>query len=179
MQTILAILAMLIVTLMSIGQQRALTRLNQDMLDDEMEVMASGVALQVVEYIAAKKFDQNAPVPLTGAANQFRAPGSFPTNKRCDVTPPIQTSGGGYSNCTVVEDFHKMKWEVVPFPTRNGTVEFEVQAQIRYLNDQAKPTNSQTYNKEITVTVRERIVQGRPALLRNPVVLSRTLSYKG
>jgi len=56
-QTILALLALMIASLFSYNQDRSLLRLREAMVDTEMEVMASGVAIQVMEYIGRKAFD--------------------------------------------------------------------------------------------------------------------------
>ena len=170
-QTLMAFLAMLIVSLLSFNQQRALLQAYDAMIDDELEVMASGVAMQAMEYIATQAFDDNAPVSTPTALTMP----PFETGQAC---PLGSATGGGYDVCDDLDDFHQMQWEQVPFALDADTLFFAVRAEVYYLDAALQRISTPSYTKEVVVTVRDwQGFSGARPLMRSPVRLSRTFSY--
>ena len=170
----MAILAMMTVTLASVHQQRTLLETRRAMLDDELEVMASGVALQTLEYIGTKSFDEATVSGVVVDVNDLTA--GFPSDQRC----PLEASkegAYGYDTCDDLSDYHDIIWEVVPFAVQSDTIFFEVTADVGYLDSSHSRTASRTFNKEVVVTVRQRVADGERSLLRQPVNIARTYSY--
>lgn len=170
----MAILAMMTVTLASVHQQRALVETRRAMLDDELEVMASGIALQALEYIGTKSFDAATVNGVAVDVGDLTL--GFQSDKRC----PLEASNEGasaYDTCDDLSDYHEIVWEVVPFAVQDDTIHFEVTADVGYLDQSHNRTSSRTFNKEVIVTVRQRVSDGEPSLLRQPISIARTYSY--
>lgn len=169
----MAVCALVIATLMALNQTRDARYMRERMMDDQLEVMASGIALQVQERIGLTRFDastSNDPAtftPVTGFGN----------NARCDMTYPLSATSP-YVACTDLDDFHTMQWEAVPFRTREGTLTFEVSAEVAYLDDMLQPTSTPTRRKRVTVLVREQPRAGQASLLRLPIRLPRVYAPK-
>ena len=62
-QTMLALLAMMIAMLFSMNQQRGTLNDYKTMVHADMELMAGGVALQVMETVASYPFDKSTAFP--------------------------------------------------------------------------------------------------------------------
>lgn len=185
-QTLLAILGMMTITLLSFNQSRALLQSRQAMLDDEMEVMASGIALQAMEYIGTKSFDESTKDSGVSASE----PGAFttltalsenlvstiPRERRCTLLPSRE-GANGYDECDDLSDYNEMTKERLPMIVGVDTVLFEVSARVRYLDNSRQPMASgSSKNKEVIVLVEQARLPGKPVLLRNPVQVSRTFS---
>lgn len=179
-QTTLAILAIMLTTFLALSQQRTVLRGYESMVDDEMETMGSGIALQVMEYVGTKAFDEETKDGDVSSTSDLSGSGSFGPGEgsgtRCDVVPPISESGS-YSSCDDLDDYHDMEWEEVPFPLRDDTVRFEVSVRVFYMNEDQERVTYQTNRKEVVVRVRgpER-PNGRP-YMKGEIGLRRTFSY--
>lgn len=179
-QTLLAMLALMLATLLAINQQRMRVETQRAMLDDELEVMATGIALQSMEYIGTKAFDQQ----TTAANNLFgrliddedELTAHFPTERRCPLLPDDE-GRAGYDTCDDINDYNAMQWERVPFVVGADTIAFEVRAEVYYLNDARERTSQRYFNKEVVVTVQQVVEGDEPMLLRRPVQVSRMFSY--
>lgn len=186
-QTLFALLSMLIMTLLAFNQQRALIETKQAMLNDEMEVMASGIALQAMEYIGAKSFDEGVkaegvpasqPTLLGGTSVSLnRLSAQMPSNRACTVLPQYEDDPG-YDVCDDLSDFNGMRPQQVPFGFDGGEVAFQVSATVRYVNEQRQPVvGAATRHKEVVVQVEQYRASDRAYLhLKHPVTLSRTFS---
>lgn len=185
-QTLFAIVGLMTVTLLSLNQQRSAIETRRAMLDDEMELMASGIALQAMEYIGTKSFDQ-ATTDLEGTASN---PGRLspvgasiknltsiiPTDRKCALLPSREGTGT-YENCDDLSDFNEMEWESIPFVMGEDTVMFEVTARVNFINDNRVVLSSGTAsNKEVAVIVRQLYEPGVRSLLRHPISVTRTYS---
>lgn len=167
----MAVCALVVATLMALNQSRDARYMRERLLDDQIEVMASGIALQVQERIGQTRFDA---VPGVDP-NTFTTTANFGNGKRCAVNYPLQTTSP-YTACTDLDDFNDMVWEAVPFQTREGTFFFEVSAEVTYLDDSLNPTTTRTTRKRVSVLVRDRAPSGQDRLLRLPVALPRIYS---
>ncbi len=177
-QRLMAILSLVLMSFIAFRQMQAEQFTRVRMLDDEVETMAAGVSLSVIEYIGTKDFDQN--TRLTGGlvtnANTLTSASSFPSGRRCDLTAPIQTTSP-YDACDDLEDFNAMQWEQVPFVVRGDTIWFQASAEVTYMDLNQQPTTTRTFSKRVTVLVRDVPVTGTEPLLRLPVRLPRVFSY--
>lgn len=174
-QTLLAFLAMMIVTLLSINQQQRILRTYEAMLDDEMEVMAAGVALQALEVIEATAFDSATLGGATVATPAELTALPFPTGNGCSLR-------GLNALCDDVDDFHQMTPDTLQFTMRDGTTyAFLVTAEVNYVTTTGAgiaPAVSQTYDKQVTVILQDVPLPGGRRLLFNPVRLSRLKSWE-
>jgi len=174
-QTLLALLALIITVFLSYNQERSMIHAKGAMIDAEMEVMASGVALQVLEFIGHGAFDEqttdDAKVTLT---SELTSAGSFGASGRCDVSAPIETTYP-YTVCDDIDDFHQMVMEHVPFVLQSDTVFFDVTAEVQYVDANGDAATGATFNKKVVVTVQH---AGLKQYLKTPVLLSRTFSYE-
>lgn len=181
-QTILAACALMVASLLVLNQGRADAYARRDMVDQELEVMAAGVALQVLEYIGLQQFDaaeDDGPIASTSslvpASNFSGTSGNYPNGRRCDVTPPVASSSP-YHACTHLEDFNRMQWENVPFLAGGDTLEFQASARVAYVNADQTASNTRTFHKRVTVLVRALPPDARDTLFR-PISLDRVFSY--
>lgn len=174
-QTIFALLALMIATSLSFNQDRAMMQVRGDMIDSEMEVMASGVALQVMEYIGRKAFDdQTAGGSKVTSLGALTGVGGFGVDGQCDVVAPVETTYP-YRDCDDLDDFHQMEMERVPFILESDTVFFEVTTKVHYVNVDGNETTSPTFDKKVVVYVQH---TGPKKYFKSSVVLSRTFSYE-
>lgn len=168
----MAVCALVVATLMALNQTRDARYMRERLLDDQIEVMAAGIALQVQERIGQEAFDGAS--ASTDPAT-FTQTAGFGANRRCDVVAPIQSTSP-YQSCTDLDDFNEMQWETVPFRTREGTFHFEVSAEVTYLDESLAPTTTRTTRKRVTVRVRDRVTGTQRPLLLLPVQLPRVYS---
>jgi hypothetical protein len=174
-QTLLALLALIIASVFSFNQERAVMQGRVAMVDAEMEVMASGVALQVMEYVGSKAFDdQTADGEKVTEAASLTSFGGFGVAGRCDVVAPINTEYP-YQACDDLDDFHAMETEPVPFMLKSETLSFDVTVEVHYVHADGSAASGQTFDKKVVVSVQQ---SGAVSYLAAPVVLSRTFSYE-
>ena len=145
------------------------------MIDTEMEVMASGVALQVMEYVGRKAFDdQTVGGNKVTDLDLLTGAGSFGVDGRCDVVAPVETAYP-YNTCDDLDDFHQMAAERVPFILKSDTVFFDVTVEVKYVNADGSQAVGNSFDKKVVVSVQHTDSQ---KYLKLPVILSRTFSYE-
>jgi len=157
-QTLFSIFAIMMATLFAINQQRAMINTYNDMIHDEFEIMASGVALEVMEHIGSKEFD---------SATVGVHPDNFSVDNLTSL--PFET-GKSYSAATDLDDFHQMETEVIQFQAGEAVVPFSVDVVVQYVDDNKAVSTSRTDTKEVIVTV------NHERYTTPLVVLSRTFS---
>lgn len=168
-QTIYALLALVMLSLLSVSQQGAILSDYRTMLSEELEVMGSGVALQAMEYIATKAFDhQSIDGTITSTWQLSGMP--FSSNRNC-------TFSGAADTCDDIDDFHSMQSEYIDFIIGNDTLQFQVDASVTYLDSNHNATTTRTYVKEVTVEVHDYWGDGQPRLMKQPIRLARMFSY--
>ena len=148
-QTLQAFLAMFVVTLLSINQQRSVLQSYDTMLGQATEVMSSGVALQALEYITSRDFDQQVVGSnFVTSPSQLTSP-SFTTGNNCVFSPT--------DPCDDLDDYHVMTPDTLRFDTPNGGFHnFAVSADVFYVDPTLNPDSMvtyQTYSKMVTVVV--------------------------
>lgn len=169
-QTIYALLALAMLSLLTVTQQSAILSDYRTMLSEELEIMGSGVALQVMEYIATKAFDEQSTEGGTISSTSDLSTAPFSTNRDCAF------SGTGDA-CDDLDDFHQMQPEYIDFVIGTDTVQFEVNASVTYLDSNRNSTNTRTYLKEVTVEVQDYWGNGKAAFMKQPIRLARMFSY--
>lgn len=175
-QTLFALIALMVLSLLSFNQQQAFVRVQESMVDMEMEVMASGVALQVMEYVARKDYDEVTKdgnrinhASALSEASSFGASG-----QRCKVYP-FSENVKAYGTCDDLDDFHNMPLEPVPFILKEDTLYFDVTVEVEYLDAAGDPTTVKSFEKKVTVRVQN---AGGTQFMKHPIWLSRTFSYQ-
>ena len=184
-QTILAFLALMAAGLLSFNQQQATLRSYSEILDDEMEVAASGVAIHVMEMISAKAFDERTtPAQLTthGAPadeSEFSAAHMFGEATPCDLDEPFLDAVG----CDDLDDAHMADslWQSVPFGMRGGVdLPFEVNVAVVYVDDvdlETVLTAGTSNTKRVRVRVRSRMHTQMGRYEQGIVQLDRLYAY--
>ncbi|RMF62768.1 MAG: hypothetical protein D6746_03645 [Bacteroidetes bacterium] len=178
-QTLLAFVSMLLVTVYSLNvQQQYLANQRRD-IAREIEEMAGSIAVETMEIIRARAFDQAVvDGTTTGTAADlllFEYQGSqdhFATGHQCSIF------GTGSDTCDDIDDFHKMATATRPYDMGLDTLYFSVDVEVMYVDDNFERFDGQTFNKAVTVTVRD-VWPGSTMepYLAQPVRLSRVFSY--
>jgi hypothetical protein len=171
-QTLLAMLALIIASFLHFNRMQSNVRAEHQIVRSEMEEMATGIAMQTMEVIRAREFDE----ATDGVASDVQVPLS-------DLTPGPFTTGnhcqafGGADVCNDVDDFHEMKPAIIPFETPNMKMDFRVEVQVRYLGSDMTPTGgAPSIRKEVVVRVQDDQAN-QPPFLDAPIRFSETLTY--
>ena len=167
-QTVLAFLAMLIVTMLSLSQQQTMLLAYELMLNDEMEVMAAAISMQAMEYISQREFDA-----AVAGTNSVANPNElqdwpFTAGNSCSLQGPLLF-------CTDLDDFHQMTADTLEFVGRDDTspFRFTVTADVAYVDPALNPDSTvsyETYAKLISVSVRD-----VTDIMLQPITLSRLI----
>jgi uncharacterized membrane protein YgcG len=178
-QTILAVLTLMVTITLSLSTHRQLADQKRGMMRNEIEVMATGIALQAMETIRSRDFDRfvaDHPNETADDPQEDFEPKSSWTSGDCEV---FHESG---ADCNDIDDFHGMNAAKIKFEM-GGTgkkMPFHVRVQVRYMtldsDDNFVPAGHQTYHKEVRVKVQDAPSGGVP-LLDAPIRLSRVFSY--
>ncbi len=139
MQTLIAIGALAIAITFALSTQRAEIKTDKQKVMAEMQILAGQVATNVLAHIAVQEFDANTgggavddPAELTSA--------------------PFSTGKDFATQCDDVDDFHEMRTHRVNV---GSGLDFDVDARVRYVNPDATPSTTNTFQKEVIVTVRD------------------------
>ncbi len=163
-QTILAFLAILTLTTLTLDQRDGKMRAYRARVGAEMELMAHGVGIGVIEEIGAEPFDEATKGgSAVSSTDELTAP-SFPQDGQSGVRDDV-------------DDYHEAQLTRI-FATADDTAAFTVTVSIHYLSDSSERVNARTYNKEIQVTV-ESADSENPEFttFSDPVTLRRPVSY--
>ena len=161
-QTTLSLLALSLAMLLSISQLQWSLQTKNRIIDDEMEVMASGVARRIIEFAASRSFDERTtperwnewgePISVLDFNPSFNF-GNYPD---CDLENPWISN----SRCDDIDDLHmdSTSWQTVSFSSNGDTLFFEANVQVYYVADNNLEQRLYGYdrsmNKEISVRVR-------------------------
>lgn len=189
-QTLLALLALLLATLLSFNQKQASLQSQGQTVRAEMEMMALGVAMQTMEVVRARAFDQ-ATVGLPSGVYIDPKKGNFACKdgESCTADNPeksgsfggtgdckVHAEGSG-QDCQVVEEFHGTKG-VVPFPLAESSYDFNVEIEVHYVcpNFERAAEGSctaPTGRKEVVVKAQD----VEPHRLHEPITYSQVITY--
>lgn len=171
-QTLLALLALLIATLLSFNQKQATVQNQGQVVRAEMEQMALGVAAESAQIVRSRDYD--------AAVIGLPADSLVPTSEFTD--PPFTTGNdceafGGSTTCDDVGDFHEMETATVPFTFPSGSFDFSVDVEIQYVDENLQPTSSKSDRKQIIVRVQDSPSSGADPRLPEPIQYSEVVSY--
>lgn len=172
-QTMFALVALLIATLLSFNQKQAAVQHQQQVFRAEMEQMALGVAKHTTQIIRARAFDAaTAGVTsdsIVATSNFSTTP--FTTGNDCQVF-------GGGDTCNDIDDFHEMVTATIPFTYPTDSFDFNVDVEIKYVNSNLQPTGgSRSIRKKIIVEVQDDPASGGSPRLPEPIEYSEVVSY--
>ena len=141
--------------LISLNVQRASLSAKVQVIDNEMETMASGIALEVVDYIGTTAFDA-----ATVDGDEVEDPD--------ELTPAPFSAGKSYQDADDIDDFHEMQTHTISA----FDFDFDVDVIVQYVeeDDPEQVASSQTFAKKVTVVVSN-------DFLRSPVQMSHVYSY--
>ena len=143
-ETIFGVLAMVMTILFAMHQHQSILSEYDDMIRDEYEIMASGVALEVMEYVAGQPFDAST------ADDDFVLSNEYSKSKL--ASGPFQY-GLDYAEAQVLEHFNGTETEIV-FQAGDATVTFDVEVEVYYVDASNNPTPSVKQDqKEVVVRV--------------------------
>ena len=167
-QTLLALLALVLASALVMNQQRLATQAQTRMVTDEMELAASGLVSDVMEFAEARSFDEATTVEA------IHASGTVPTSAATfsdAATFGATDRGTGGCNlllpglslaCDDVDDLSGLTWVPVEVLLANGrTIPFTVRISVTYVTDATTQTVSllPTRHKRVSIYVRSPFVR--------------------
>lgn len=168
-QTLLAFLAMMMLTWLMYGQTRSTIGAQQNVVNAQFELMATAVATERMDYIASHPFDAKTADGTVGRSNQSLSA----------LTPTVSfgTSASGCivaSTCKDLDDFHQHA-DTVTF--EDGTeVQFAVTSTVAYVTSSGTTSSNPTWTKEVVVKVQALPLYSEQPFLYMPVEMSRRFS---
>ena len=183
-QTLLALLALVVASILSLSQQRSRIQSYDVRLRDEYSVAASGMVMQAMELIAARPFDEaSTPASIEARDLDPLVLDAIPTT--ADFTPRLSTEFGrtGSDTCNILEpwkagdvcddldDYHtprwfpdSLAWQPVEVALSNGhAIPFEVRVEVDYVTGAETGhvvTLDPTDSKRVTIYVRSPQMRG-------------------
>jgi hypothetical protein len=192
-QTLISLLALLLVTLLSFNQQQASIQSQQQIVRAEMEQMALGVAMQTMEVVRARQFDAgieessrdeivNDPdstlTDTTYFGKKYKGGNAYSSGVKDCKFRPEHTSK---VSCSFVEEFHTTKG-TVPFSigdNEEGDEEifkFFVRIEVQYVGENFDPSVNKELQKKVDIFVQDDPSEGSPRL-PEPIRYSEVFSY--
>lgn len=183
-QTLLALLALALSSVLVLNQQRMTTQGRQQMLSDEIELAASGLASDIMEMIGARSFDERStPDAILALQHVPTVPGNFSSatsigaldrgTAGCDLLVPANTP-----QCDDVDDVSGLGWQPVAVElAHRRSLPFEVRVTVHYVTDPASVavSTTRTLHKRVTVDLRSRFLTGDGS--QGHVSITRVMSY--
>ena len=153
-QTLMALLGLMIAMLLSLNVQRASLSAKAQVIDNEMETIAGGVALEVLDYVGSKPFDA-----ATALAE---------VEDESELTALPFSTGMAYEEADDIDDFNQIQTYTFP----EFDFDFDIDITVEYVdeNDPEAVATSQTFAKKVTVTINNEFLQ-------MPVQLSQAYTY--
>ena len=153
-QTIMGLLGLTIAMLLSLNVHRASLTAKVYVIDNEMETIASGIALEVLDYVGSKPFDA--------------ATTNGTVDNASELTPLPFSTGMTYQEAGDIDDFHQIQTYSLPA----FDFDFDIDITVAYVdeNDPERIAGSQTFAKRVTVTINDEY-------LASPVHLSQVYTY--
>lgn len=141
-QSLYAIVAMMVVSLFAVHQQRNALRVQLNMIDSEVATVASGVAVERLEEIGALAFDQN-----TRGGTLVDSPG--------DLTPASEFGEGYDRPVDDLDDFNGSVKEILRPLGGVDTLRFDATTEVEYVreSDTSLASSVPTKYKRVKVTV--------------------------
>ena len=163
-QTILAMLAIMLVGTFSLTQHRGTIKMYDEIVDDELEIAASGVAMHIMELISNRAFDaRTMPYEINQkgmpvGSDEFTSTSAFGrVGTMCDLDEPFKD----VTPCTDLDDAHMApgEWQAVPFRLKDGKeLGFDVRVEVYYVDpsdlDTPLPAGQVSFHKKVVVYLR-------------------------
>lgn len=179
-QTLLALLALSLSSLVVFNQQRLQMRAQTKMVSNELSLAGSGLASDLMEMIGARSFDEaTTPEKIHLAAAVPESPSIFTskskitsesaTQKKCDLLNPTAT-------CDDIDDVNGLsKAQYSVMLAEGRALDFEVSTKVIYVTNPEGDVESDvpTRHKKVTITVKS--VHEKSGI--EPLVFSRVFSY--
>ena len=152
--TMMSLLALMIAMLLSLNVNRASLSVKVQVIDNEMETIAGGIALEVLDYVGTKPFD------AATVGGEVEDPN--------DLTAPPFSTGMTYTEANDIDDFHQIQTHTL----LEFEFDFEIDIIVVYVDENTPEVtaSSQTFAKKVTVTVNNDFLQ-------SPVQLSQVYTY--
>ncbi|HLT47580.1 MAG TPA: hypothetical protein VK002_10160 [Rubricoccaceae bacterium] len=179
-QTLLAVLAIVLASFVSFNQKRNAVNTYEHILQNEIEMAASGSLMSVMELVGGRSFDEVATpeevkywnrIPNSTAV--FHANHHFGVYDQgpigCNLEKPYLTP-----ECDDIDDLDGIRGAIVHARLSSGrTIEFETDVDVDYVVDREIQTISEepTNHKLVTITMRH------PLLFGEEITLQRVFSY--
>ena len=206
-QTLYAIAALMAATSFSYTVLQRQVHMQRNSMAREVEEMASAVALEALEVIRARPFDEKevecakkkanngvGTCKVTGKPNDISQftyhtnSQQFPGGKQCHSSG--LSSAGEWEQqwldaCDDVDDYHEMVPAVVQMPmgAEDTTIEFQVEAEVEYVKPTAGATAEfvhtpyATAYKRVIVKVQDSLNGNVGVFIPEPVTISRVVAY--
>ena len=172
-QTLLSLLALMLASFLMYNQQRLTVRSQTNMVTDEVELAATGLASEIVEFIGARSFDEESTpyaIYIDGGRvpddpSAFKSPLAFGATDRgsdgCNFLRPADTP-----ECDDVDDVDGIDWTHVDVDLAHGrSLGFDVRTQVYYVEstESMVPAESPTRHKRLVMDLRSDHIQGDEA----------------
>jgi hypothetical protein len=163
-QTMLALLAMILASLLAFSQQRNAVSNYDDMVGNEAEMAATGAMMHVLELIGSRSFDErttpegiNTAGSLPLSANDFSQDGTFGgfDTGECNLQEPFRTP-----ECDDIDDLDGYVGTASALFSSGLTMDFDVEIAVSYVQDGdiSAPTTSRTRHKHVIVRASNRLL---------------------
>lgn len=155
-QTLMALVALLITMQISLVNQRSILNARVSMVDSELETIATGAGLDILDYIGTKPFDE---ATATGFVSDAE-----------DLTPLPFPTGNTYEEAEDIDDFNEIQPYI--YVTDLDDLGFTAEIEVRYVDDDdiTQVSTTQTFSKEVVLTLTH-------PNLEQPIILNRVYSY--
>lgn len=160
-QTIGAFMALLTVMTFTVNYQRSEILTQQRVVAGELEVMGNAIASEVMNYVATKSFDASVAVGTVSRLDPNTA----------NLTLSSDFGGKLYAEANDIDDFSGIRGQAFFYEMSDGNgFDFEVDIDVRYVDDTGKESLIPTLTKEVTVSV------GAAGGLLAPIKITRQFS---
>ena len=171
-ETMLALVALMVVVFFSFSQQRAIVRAEQEIASVELEVLANAVGSEMMQLMATQDFDDaTIGVDLqTVALSDLTIASQFGDSLSCPAT------------CDDIDDFNNMKPDTTFFEIGRDEADnpigfnFTVIAEVKYVDDAGVESSSPTWTKEVALFVDQAVIGNEKKYLLQPILLKRQFS---
>ena len=163
-QTLLALFALVLASFLTFNQQRLTLRSHHNMVTDEIELAAAGLASEVIAFIDGRSFDESTTPSAIGDENGLtpETPSDFLLSSTfgggddgddgCNLVRPSLTP-----DCDDVDDVHSPEWRSVAIELAAGrSLDFLVRTQVYYVStpESMVEASAPTRHKRILVDIR-------------------------
>lgn len=170
-QTLLTLFAIVLVSLLSLNQQRASTHARMQMIRTEVETHAETVAIEMMETLRSLPFDQ-----AVVGGNAISSVNDFTTLSSSKIGYTSQQRTMNYDQVNDLGDLKYARTHSVSRQGKHGTIDYTIDFDVRYVRQKTggnsvETTSDRTFTKEVVLEINHH-------LLNSPITLSRIYSYR-